>query len=225
MCLVTKSIQIRRSNQRGVWSELAVIIKTIPGCLVFDEFNRSNRNEEQALSNLMDKMCSYLVGIEEIIQFREKIVRGFSYLRVRGMNGNRQRSLIIYGKPKGPHFTCKQNKSKKHTVQAAEKDEHAQSELKVKLVNFDENSKIMKFFVENVCAVCLSNYNEILNEDLHIVIPSCGHPLYCKCADGILSMAKKKCPRCKININSDSFSLVKFNTELEMVTQGQEIFL
>ena len=82
MCLVTKSIQIRRSSQQGVWRELAVIIKTIPGCLVFDECNRSNRNEEQALSNLMDKMCSYLIGIEEIIQLREKIIRGFNYLRV-----------------------------------------------------------------------------------------------------------------------------------------------
>ena len=131
---------------------------------------------------------------------------------------------MIYGKPKGPHFTCKQNKSKKHTVQAAEKNEHAQSELKVKLVNFDKNSKIMKFLVENVCAVCLSNYNEILNEDLHIVIPYCGHPLCCKCADGILRMANKICPRCKVVLNSRSFNLMKFNTELEMVNQGQEIF-
>ena len=100
----------------------------------------------------------------------------------------------------------------------------AQSELKVKLANFDKNSRIMKLFVENKCAVCLSNYNEILKEDLHIVIPSCGHPLCCKCADGILSMAKKKCPRCKININSDSFNFMKFNTELEMVAHGQVSF-
>ena len=65
---------------------------------IFDEYNRSNKNEEQALSNLMNKMCSYSNGIEKIVQFREKIIQGFNYLRESDMTGNRQRCFRIYKK-------------------------------------------------------------------------------------------------------------------------------
>ena len=83
----------------------------------------------------------------------------------------------------------------------------------------------MKFFEDNTCSVCLSSYKEILDDNLHIVIPTCGHPLCCECADNILRRKKKECPRCRGNITADSFNLMKFNADLEMVAQEQRGFL
>ena len=62
----------------------------------------------------------------------------------------------------------------------------SQFELKEKLSVVYKNSEASKFFDENKCPVCMSNYKEILDEDHHIVVLSCGHPLCCKCADNIL---------------------------------------
>ena len=83
----------------------------------------------------------------------------------------------------------------------------------------------MKFFEENKCSVCLSSYNEILEGKLQIVIPSCGHPLCCECANNILMGTTKECPRCRGNITADSFNLMKFNTDLQMEAQDQRVFL
>ena len=62
-------------------------------------------------------------------------------------------------------------------------------------------------FEDNECCVCLSNYKEILDEDLHIVIPSCGHPLCCKCADNIVYGEKKQYFTKQKNGNSISYIL------------------
>ena len=62
----------------------------------------------------------------------------------------------------------------------------SQRELKQKLAEADKDCDVIKFFEGKTCSVCLGNYKEILDEDLHIVVPSCGHPLCCKCADNIL---------------------------------------
>ena len=67
----------------------------------------------------------------------------------------------------------------------------------------------MKFFENNKRSVCLSNYKEILDEDLHVVVPSCGHPLCCKYADNILVSDKKECPSCRGNFTDQSFDEVQ----------------
>ena len=83
----------------------------------------------------------------------------------------------------------------------------------------------MKFFEDKKCSVCLSIYKEILDEDLRIVAPSCGHPLCCKCADNILASNKKECPSCRGNIIPQSFHLMKFNEDLTVETSDQKLFL
>ena len=83
----------------------------------------------------------------------------------------------------------------------------------------------MNFFEENQCSVCLSSYKEVLDENRHIVIPNCGHPLCCECADNILKSTKKECPRCRGNITCQPFKLMKFNADLKMETQNQTMFL
>ena len=110
-------------------------------------------------------------------------------------------------------------------VQTTKDTELSQSELKQQLSTLDKNSKVMKTFEGNKCSVCLSNYKEILDEDLHIVVPSCGHPLCCKCADGILDSEKIECPQCRERITLQSFNLMKFNAGLEIDTENQRVFL
>ena len=105
------------------------------------------------------------------------------------------------------------------------KNEVSQTELKQKLKVVDKGSDVLKVFEGNKCSVCLSNYKEILDEDLHIVVPFCGHPLCCKCADNILDSKKKECPQCRGKITAQSFNLMKFNADLEIDTLNQKLFL
>ena len=70
-----------------------------------------------------------------------------------------------------------------------------------------------------------SIFKEILDEDLHIVIPTCGHPLCCKCAEVILDSVKKECPYCRGRITAQSFNLMKFNADLEIDRENQIVFL
>ena len=73
--------------------------------------------------------------------------------------------------------------------------------------------------------MCLCNYKDIVDEDLHIVVPRCGHPLCCKCADDILNSGNKECPQCRGNITTDSFELLRINKELEVVSEDQKLYL
>ena len=121
------------------------------------------------------------------------------------------------------HFSCKTNKNV--NPQATGEAGVCQSELKNKLATHSTDSKTMKSFEDNKCSVCLSNYKEILDEDLHIVVPSCGHPLCCKCADNILVSEKKECPSCRENFTTQSFDLMKFNEDLTVNFEDKRLFL
>ena len=124
-----------------------------------------------------------------------------------------------------PHFSCKSNKYEDFATKGSTENEISQSAVQQKLATVEKTNKAITFFEDNKCSVCLSSYNEVLDVNLHIVIPTCGHPLCCKCADNILKSTKKECPRCRGNISGDSFNLMKFNAELEMETQDQRVFL
>ena len=120
------------------------------------------------------------------------------------------------------HTSCSKNKKENSRDLAG--NEISQSDLKGKLASLDKNAIALKFFEKNKCSVCLSNYKEIVDEDLHIVVPRCGHPLCCKCADEISGSEKKECPQCRGNITTDSFELLRINSDLEVVLENQRIF-
>ena len=124
-----------------------------------------------------------------------------------------------------PHFSCKSPSNEDSTNPAQEENRVSYSELKQKLEHLNKDSEIVKFFLVNKCCVCLSSYKEILDDNLHIVIPTCGHPLCCQCADNILVSRKKECPRCREKFSADSFNLMKFNADLQMVSEDQRVFL
>ena len=119
-------------------------------------------------------------------------------------------------------MSCGKDQKESSTVLAENEISH--SGLKQKLASLDKNAEAIKFFVNNKCSVCLSDYKEIVDEDLHVVVPRCGHPLCCKCADEISGSEKKDCPRCRGNITTDSFELLKFNFKLEVVLEDRKMF-
>ena len=170
----------------------------------------------------------FFEGLEGIQQIVPQIIEAISQMKEndRG-DGSEQTKLIDVPTIENikPHSLCKINQNVTSNVQALPETGISQSELKQRLSTLDKHSEVLKLFVDNKCSVCLSNYKEILDEDLHIVIPKCGHPLCCKCADTLLLSVKKECPQCRGRVTSQSFNLMKFNADLEIDTENQIVFL
>ena len=164
----------------------------------------------------------------DIEYMRSKVLEAFYQLRenYRGVGVRESIEFDLLPKENNyPHFSCKQKQNDDFINQSLAEGLTTQSELKQKLVKVHEDSEVMKFFKDNKCSVCLCTYKEILDNDFHIVIPTCGHPLCCECADSILRSEKKECPLCRKIITVDSFNLMKFNDDFQMETQDQNVFL
>ena len=84
-------------------------------------------------------------------------------------------------------------------------------EVKNKLGEMKNNADTKKFLTENGCPVCLSNFQEILQEKHHIVVLGCGHPICCRCGDKILVSRVPKCPHCRRKMNPQSMEQLNFN--------------
>ena len=222
MSNVDGKVVIERISVDGHWKFLDIkchINGRIWFCL---SSNKSGKSEDEAVSDLLDDFVS-LLGHEHL---KPKIIQCCHQLRQNDFSGNSRESMEFDMLPKEqlePHFSCHQNED--FTTEELGINEISQSELQHKLSIVDETSKSIKVFEQNRCSVCIRSYKEILDENFHIVVPSCGHPLCCECADKILLGVKKECPRCRGNINSGSFNLMKFNADLEVETQDQTVFL
>ena len=227
--------EISRSSLNGHWNDL--YIKLLNCDIVWPEglgfVNGGDDDEDDAVVDLLegffdsDDYSDYLT-VENVEQSIVKITEGFRQLRENDLDGNSEESMEISLVPQEqpePHFSCKMNKNGYDTTQSSELNEISQSEVQQKLAIVEKENKVMTFFEDNKCSVCLSSYKEMLDDNLHIVVPSCGHPLCCACADNILKSTKKECPRCRGNITADSFSLMKFNADLQMEAQDQTVFL
>ena len=151
---------------------------------------------------LIDLYRNYC-GIINIDILKSDIHQGFHQLREKDLSGNSQQTTEIIV---DLHYLCKTNKNAD-----SKENEISQSELKQKIATVAKYSRFMKFFEENQCSVCLSSYIEILDDNLHILVPFCGHPLCCRCAGKILMSENIECPRCRGYITADSFNFMKFN--------------
>lgn len=230
-CLI-EEVEITRSSIDGHYDSLEIQFDDgYDGCSVDRSYATTN-NEDVAIVELSDEFVRFLQLLQfqtsiSLEQLRLKIIQGFCQLRANHFSGNRHLSMNISLIPEvqpEPHFSCKMNQNENDTTHSSGGNEFSQSEVQQKLAIYEKENKVMKLFKENTCSVCLSSYKEILDDNHHIVVPSCGHPLCCECADNILRSTKKECPLCRGNFTADSFNRMKFNADLEIVAQDRKLF-
>ena len=229
--MLYKSIIIERSSKVGLWERLQIILLDKHKNVWWDKTIDNSPayiNEADGTKVIVDR---FLRAYPDFKRLKPDILNGFKQLQENDFRRNNG-SVWNFGimeisvvQKDQEHISCQENENDDSTTESSGINEISQSELQQKLAVVEKNNKVMKFFEDNQCSVCLSSYKEILDEDLHIVVPSCGHPLCCKCADNILVSEKKQCPRCRGNITAQSFRLMKFNADLAMETQNQTVFL
>ena len=218
---IIKQFAISRISCNGQWQRIFLRVYTDSSYTrSFVDHNRGPGDPRDELTVIYQ----ILNVITDNPSIRSQVLQGFDRLRENDLSGNSRQSTRITVVPEA-HHSCKQNNDNEATLQTSEENELSQSEIKQKLAIVNKVSKAMKFFDDNKCSVCLCSYKEILYDNLHIVFPSCGHPLCCKCADNILRSEKKECPCCRGNITTDSYNQMKFNVDLEMINQDQRVFL
>ena len=223
-----KKVTIKRWSLHGCWDKLE-IKSNDEG---FRDLNLVSVNifkgeEDSAVLDLVKFFDEYLSFRSFNINYehlKSEILQGFQKLKENDLTGDSEESIDFIVIPIDPHISCKEN-GNSHNSQESPVNYLSQTEVRKKLKTVEESSTVMRFFQENKCSVCLNNYKEILDEDLHIVIPSCGHPLCCKCADNILHCENKECPQCRGEITADSFNRMKFNADLKFVDQKQRVYL
>ena len=231
MSHIIEKVGISRVSCNGVWQTILLCVNadSLSFSPIYGAFNRpdDHRDEIEVISELIDETAE-IFDLISSHSIKSQVLQSYNQLRESIYWGgiNRQ-SIEVILVPKEPetHQSCMKNNDNEATIQTSEENEISQSDIKQKLAIVNKDSNVMKFFEENRCSVCLSSYKEIFDNDLHIVIPSCGHPLCCGCADNILVSTKKECPRCRGNITAASFNLMKFNADLEIDVQDQIVFL
>ena len=197
----------------------------IPAIKLYHFYKKEEENDHLESNEFW---LSFFGGLEGIKQIKTQILEAIKQMKENDRDNESIQTKEIVVPPKEiikPHSLCKINQNVASSVQALPENGICQSELKQRLSTLDKDNEVLKVFKDNKCSVCLSNYKEILDEDLHIVVPSCGHPLCCKCAEVILNSERKECPLCRERITSQSFNLMKFNADLEIDRENQIVFL
>ena len=124
------------------------------------------------------------------------------------------------------HLSCWENHDAEIgpvTRSYAKKNGIESSCVKRTLKNLKANSPAMNFFTQNSCPVCLANYKEVIEEDHHIVIPACGHPICCKCCDELLRN-DGRCSICRDDYNIDEFDIMIFDINLQPIPHKRKVF-
>ena len=210
MSSFVEKLNIKRNCKDDAWLLLSIRYYLNEMWHLSTKLNCSNQNEDEELSSLVDDFV-IKTGSQKL---RDDIVEGFRQLRKNNQDSTELKICLP------THTSCRKNNKENFRVLAG--NEVSQYDLKGKLTSLDKNAIALKFFEKNNCLVCLSNYKENLDEDLHIVVPNFGHPLCCKCADEVSESGK--CPQCRGNIETYSFELLRINSDLEVVLENQRIF-
>ena len=222
-----KLLQITRSGVDRIQLGLTMIDHNSGLVSISTRYLFYNREEENAY---LEDNEFWLDFFEEhsLTHVKPQILEAIRQMRENDTGDGREQTKEIVVPPKEklkPHSSCKMNQNVISNGLAKTEIGVCQSELKQKLSTLEKDSKVVKTFESIKCSVCLSNYKEILDEDLHIVVPSCGHPLCCKCADGILDSEKIECPQCRGRITAQSFNLIRFNADLTIDIENQRVFM
>ena len=220
MSVVIKDIEILRKSRNGRWTVLCIAVGTNLQSNYFQYCNESNRNENEVISDLLDDFVREFNFLE---CFKTKILQGFNQLQQNDFSGNSWELMQISLVPQKSHFSCNKDDGENLHTNESEETEISQSEVLRKLAIVNKDSKVQICFEENRCSVCLSNYKDLLEENLHIVVSSCGHPLCCKCADTILQNANKECPRCRGSINAECRTIT-FNLAMNQIEMKMKLY-
>ena len=212
---------VERSSESGCWRRLTLILYENSRLSNFRDSSvhrTSGWNEDDLVSDTNFVFDEFLESLS--LQFmRPKILQTFYRMRENDSSGDGLETIKLPVVPEEEtHSSCRSENRNTFTQEG----EIPQCEIKHELLN--ACSAAVKFFDENQCSVCLGSYKEILDGNLHLVVPSCGHPLCCGCADKILLSPKKECPRCRGSVTAKSFNLMKFKSNLE-VNSDQTVFL
>ena len=219
-----KKIIIKRYSFQGKCGKFRMCLSkgnkksfALYGCSfkIYSRIRFRHPSEERAASQIVNMF----VRITGLVKMRSKILEGFEELYDDDLIGDCELTMKI-PVPEAFHVTCEKNSD-----DLTEESQIDQCEISQELKEYDEDSRVVKFFDKNSCPVCFGTYKEILDRKLHIVVPTCGHPLCCKCADNIVESISKQCPCCRRKLTSDSYNLMKFNADLELDQQDQKVYL
>jgi len=207
--------------------------------------SRADMNSEENLTEQMFELSSqqlYEEGIRIITNMQTNLMSQLQEDSLRNLIdqanvlladvGDRLRTfnhILSYSHPGGrlqPHRSCKVRESPKNEGMLTRKRRRdlgvRQADLKCRFPQMSNEE--VEFFNSHACCVCMETYKEVIDGDHHIVAPSCGHPICCKCADSILAR-KPECPICKVKVDKDSFELMKFGGDLRPDLKKQKLYL
>ena len=160
MSITIKSLTLWRSSQNGRLKFVEIISKPDFRGNYFRSFSLLNSSED----DLVKKLVAKFVADFNIESMGSKIIKTFRELRERDIDGN---NFVCEKLDVPQHISCKS--SQNHSI--SDENTVTQSELSQKLATLDKNDKVLKFYEDNKCCVCLNSYKEILDDKLHIVVP------------------------------------------------------
>ena len=173
--------------------------------------NLMSQLQEDSLRNLIDQANVLLADVGDRL-------RTFNHILSYGPSHSSRDSLQ-------PHRSCSVNENPNVGMLTRKRKRDLgvrQSDLKCRFTNM--HSEGLKFFRNHNCCVCMETYKEIIDSDHHLVVPTCGHPLCCRCADKIL-LRKPECPICKVKLTKGSFQMMVFNKDSQPDLKKQKLYL
>ena len=218
--LITTTLQ-----KNGKWVH---IVRTFEKNHICCDCSFTNKNESTITRQVMNEFIFFYPKMEFLLT---KIETSLSNDRQKYLETNEPVHSIVEELEVNPEFLSKHNSCWEadgkeigpFTRNFAKKNGIHSSCIKHMLENFEANSRAMTFFTQNCCPVCLASYKEVIEEDHHIVIPTCGHPVCCKCCDEILRN-NGECSRCRDVFDKKMFDTMVFDINLQQIPHKGNMF-
>ena len=217
-------IGVKRNCRDGAWCvlEISLFFCHKVAWSIFDNSYHITKVESEAVKEVVTEFVKHFPTLE---CFTARIEEEFRLMQEYDISDElcapvilsaEQVSLITHVSCKGEVGGRKKVDGEKPVTRRGTRDNGIpQNNIKYLLKSLDEGSKVLKFFKENECPVCISTYQDIIQNDLHIlVLDLCHHPICCSCLDNIRKINKKpECPCCRKMYSTAS--LMKFGADLK----------
>ena len=220
MTKLSVMISINRVNNKWIQS-----FQFYEGKLESYEGQYEHEDENDLTRNIIDEFETFYPGLSFL---SEKIIEALNSSREQFlMDGRKNYYLAVEHDVSNDqlqnHMCCWKKIDKTVTRKYTRMNGVPNCDMKHHFKRFDNTSKSMEYFNNKKCPVCMASYKEILEDDQHVVIPQCGHPICCKCCDESLRN-KPDCPLCREEMDIDKFDVMKFDINLQLVPQERRIY-